>query len=281
MQPDTNNQSSSKLPLGRGVSPFGRVALELSIFFTAIMFLTRIPVPKNINHSSALLQKSARYFSWVGLLVGGIGCAAFFISQLIFSIDLAIAFSILATILITGAFHEDGFADSCDAFGGGWTKEKILTIMKDSRLGTYGVVGLIGILGFKFLLLQQLFSLISLQQFLCVIIAAHALSRLMAVSIMQQYQYVQDIDASKSKPLADRKLTPIELVVLLFGCLLPLLFLPPIFLLAIILMLVVRFFAGRYFYKWIGGYTGDCLGATQQVTELAFYMGIIIIQKIA
>jgi adenosylcobinamide-GDP ribazoletransferase len=275
MKQDINNQSSSKHPLGRGA-----FLNELSVFFTALMFLTRIPVPKNINHSSAMLQKSARYFSWVGLLVGGIGCLVFFLSQQLFSTTLSIGFSMLATILTTGAFHEDGFADSCDAFGGGWTKEKILTIMKDSRLGTYGVVGLIGILGFKFLLLQQLLALINLQQFLYVMLAAHAISRLMAVSVMQQYQYVQDIDASKSKPLADRKLTPVELVILLLGCLPPLLFLPPYFLLAIIMMIVVRFFAGRYFYKWIGGYTGDCLGATQQVTELAFYIGIIIILKI-
>ncbi len=274
MKQAINTQISSKRSFGVGML-YG----ELSIFFTALMFLTRIPVPKNINHSSVLLQKSARYFSWVGLLVGGIGCTAFFLSQLVFSTSFSIAFSILATILTTGAFHEDGFADSCDAFGGGWTKEKILTIMKDSRLGTYGVVGLIGILGFKFLLLQQLFSLINMQQFLCVMLAAHALSRLMAVSVMQQYQYVQDIDTSKSKPLADRKLTSIELVVLLLGCLPPLLFLPLSFLFAIVMMLVVRLFAGRYFYKWIGGYTGDCLGATQQVTELAFYVGIIIILK--
>ena len=274
MKQNINNQPSSKPPFGIGML-YG----ELSIFFTAIMFLTRIPVPKKINHSSAMLQKSARYFSWVGLLVGGIGCTAFFLSQLVFSTAFSIAFSILSTILTTGAFHEDGFADSCDAFGGGWTKEKILTIMKDSRLGTYGVVGLIGILGFKILLLQQLFSLINLQQFLCVMLAAHSLSRLMAVSVMQQYQYVQDIDTSKSKPLADRKLTDIELVILCLGCLPPLLFLPPFFLLAIVMMIVVRFFAGCYFYKWIGGYTGDCLGATQQVTELAFYTGIIIILK--
>ncbi|MBC7651786.1 MAG: adenosylcobinamide-GDP ribazoletransferase [Deinococcales bacterium] len=256
------------------------MSLELTIFFTALMFLTRIPVPKNINHSSALLQKSARYFTWVGLLVGGIGCLVFFLSQQLFSTALCIAFSMLATILATGAFHEDGFADSCDAFGGGWAKENILTIMKDSRLGTYGVVGLIGILGFKFLLLQQLLTLINFSQFFSVMLAAHALSRLMAVAIMQQYQYVQDKDNSKSKPLANRKLTPAELIILVLGCLPPLLFLPPIFSLAILLMLIVMFFAGHYFFKWIGGYTGDCLGATQQVTELAFYAGIIIILKI-
>ena len=128
---------------------------QLKLFFTALMFLTRIPVPRSIDHNSDMLQKSARYFSWVGMVVGGIAAIVWYACIHVLSPSLSIAFSMLASILATGAFHEDGFADCCDAFGGGWTKEKILTIMKDSRLGTYGVTGLIGILGFKFLLLTE------------------------------------------------------------------------------------------------------------------------------
>ncbi len=99
---------------------------QIQVFLTAVMFFTRIPVPKNIDHSRYMLQRSARYFSWVGILVGAIGAVIFFLAAKIFSPALSIAFSMLATILTTGAFHEDGFADCCDAFGGGWTKEKIL-----------------------------------------------------------------------------------------------------------------------------------------------------------
>lgn len=252
---------------------------EINIFLTALMFFTRIPVPKKIDHNQDLLQKSARYFSWVGLLVGAIGAMVFLILSKIFSPALSLAFSILSTILTTGSFHEDGFADCCDAFGGGWTKTKILAIMKDSRLGTYGVVGLIAILGFKFLLLIDIMGFQLPQKTSLFMIAAHSISRLMAVSIMQQYEYVQDPDTSKSKPLADRKLTIKELVIAITGSLITFIFLPAIFLIALIPVLVVRWYAGRYFKKWIGGYTGDCLGATQQICEIAFYISVLLLSK--
>lgn len=252
---------------------------DINIFLTALMFFTRIPVPKNIDHSQDMLQKSARYFSWVGILVGVIGAIVFLILNQVFSPPLSFAFSILATILTTGSFHEDGFADCCDAFGGGWTKAKILTIMKDSRLGTYGVVGLIAILGCKFLLLMELLRYQQPEKIALSIIAAHSISRLMAVSIMQQYEYVQDLDTSKSKPLADRKLTGKEIIIAIIGTLMTFIFLPTIFLIAWIPVIVVRWYAGRYFKKWIGGYTGDCLGATQQICEVAFYISILLISK--
>ncbi len=241
------------------------------------MFFTRIPVPKDLPYSTKTLQKSARYFSWIGILVGAVSAIVLFSFQFVFSSNLSIAFSMLSSILLTGAFHEDGFADSCDAFGGGYTKEKILTIMKDSRLGTYGVIGLIGVLGFKFLLLQQLFNTLSLHNILIVLIAAHATSRLMAVAVMQQYQYVQDIDASKSKPLANRKLTFVELSISILGALVVFCFLPFIFLLSFVSITIVTIFCGIFFKKWIGGYTGDCLGAVQQLTEITFYISCLLI----
>ncbi|OIR01306.1 cobalamin synthase [mine drainage metagenome] len=252
---------------------------QLNIFFTALMFFTRIPVPKNIDHSSDMLQKSARYFSWVGFVVGVIASGSLFLFHLLFSPALSVLFSMIISILITGAFHEDGFADVCDAFGGGWTKEKILLIMKDSRLGTYGVAGLIIILAAKFLLLLELLLNLNIIQCCSIYIAANSISRLMTVTIMQQYNYVADIDTSKSKPLANRKLTVTEMSIAVTGGLLPFLLLKPLFLLAIIPGIVARIFLGRYFNKWIGGYTGDCLGATQQVCEIFFYIGCILIWK--
>lgn len=251
---------------------------QLYYFFTALMFLTRIPVPKIINHSSDMLQKSARYFTWVGLLVGIISAGSFWLLHYIFSPALSIVFSMIVSILTTGAFHEDGFADVCDAFGGGWTKEKILLIMKDSRLGTYGVVGLISMLAVKCLLLIELFGYLNnIVLFIAIIITAHSVSRLAAVTMMQQYNYVADIDTSKSKPLADRKLTAIELCIAIAGAALPFIFIPYQFISAIVPVALARLYLGRYFNKWIGGYTGDCLGATQQVTEIFFYIGCLLI----
>src|SRR4028118_1536958 len=137
---------------------------ELRIFFTAMMFLTRLPVPKLTDHSSEYLEKSSKYFPLIGWIVGAISCGTFLAFYQFLSIEISLLASIIAGILTTGAFHEDGFADVCDAFGGGWTKEKILEIMKDSRLGTYGTVGLIAILSVKFFLLRDLIAIILLKE---------------------------------------------------------------------------------------------------------------------
>ncbi len=265
------------------------------LFQTALMFLTRIPVGL-LPYSQANLQASARYFSWVGILVGlmsGMVCIA---ANYLFSMPLSIAFSMMAGILLTGAFHEDGWADCCDAFGGGWNKEKILTIMKDSRLGTYGVVGLIGVLGIKYLLLLEISNHGNAILLGMVMVAAHSSSRFFAVSIMQQLPYVQDIDSSKSKPLANRKLTKLEMGVLVIGMAIPLIILSQlstvhdlpstahrlpstVYFLLLLPSFIFCIFAMRFFKKWIGGYTGDCLGATQQISELIFYLGLILLWK--
>ena len=129
---------------------------ELHIFFTCLMFYTRIPCPKNIDHNPDYLNKATRYFPFIGWIVGSISFLAFYIFAQFLSVEIAVIIAIIASILTTGAFHEDGFADVCDGFGGGWTKEKILEIMKDSRVGTYAVVGLILLLGLKFSLLNAL-----------------------------------------------------------------------------------------------------------------------------
>jgi adenosylcobinamide-GDP ribazoletransferase len=199
--------------------------------------------------------------------------------------------------LLTGAFHEDGFADVCDAFGGGWTKESILTIMKDSRLGTYGVVGIVLMLMAKFMLLQMLLPINALAmyneggkvfqsgaigsltsiQFALLLMAGHSVSRLAPVTIIQQYHYVTDIDASKSKPLASSQLPMAHLIVAVITALLPLVFLPHFVWLALMPVAVARIWLARYFNKWIGGYTGDCLGATQQVCEITFYAAVVAI----
>jgi len=252
---------------------------ELDIFLTALMFFTRIPVPRRINHGTELLQKSAKYFPWVGILVGAIAGAFYLLCMNLFSQSISVFISIVASILVTGAFHEDGFADICDGFGGGWTKEKILLIMKDSRLGTYGVIGIISILGFKFLILLELSSRLSDWSIFLLIVSAHSISRFAAVTLIQQYKYVINDDVSKSKPLANRKLLPSELLIALIGASLPVLFIEYKSLPALILVAISRLYLGYYFQKWIGGYTGDCLGATQQVCEVSFYLGILFIWK--
>lgn len=264
---------------------------EIRIFFTALMFLTRLPVPRFTDHSQEYLERAVKYFPLVGWIVGAISGFVFLVFNKFIGEDIALVASIIAGILATGAFHEDGFADVCDAFGGGWTKEKILVIMKDSRLGTFGVIGLIGILCSKFLLLRELpkftpnFNepstniLINYQYFLLTLIAGHAISRVMPVWVIRFYDYVTDPDGSKSKPIATNKPGFILLIIATVFALVPFVFMSWQFLLALIPLILVTYSLADYFKKWIGGYTGDCLGAIQQVTEITFYLGVIIVWR--
>src|SRR5271155_1493195 len=107
---------------------------EIKIFLTAVMFFTRIPCPSWVDHSPEYLRESARYLPLVGIIVGAIGAIVYIVSSVIFPHAIALLLSMLVTILVTGAFHEDGLADMCDGFGGGFTKESILRIMSDSRI---------------------------------------------------------------------------------------------------------------------------------------------------
>ena len=261
---------------------------EWKIFLTGLMFLTRLPVPKNIDHSEEYLQRSPKYFPLIGGIVAFISFAAFFIFHKYVAADVGLLALIISSILATGAFHEDGFADTCDAFGGGWTKEKILAIMKDSRLGTYGEAGLVLTLAAKFLLLKELINAFSFSStnewqlyfnFCMMLIAAHAVSRLMSVLVIQSYQYVTADDGSKSKPLASKKLSVGELNVAILSAMLPFIFLPHHFLISLVFIVPSTFLLANYFKKWIGGYTGDCLGAIQQVTEIIFYLSALLIWK--
>lgn len=214
----------------------------------------------------------------------------YYLSALLFTNEIAVILALIAGILTTGAFHEDGFADVCDGFGGGWTKEKILLIMKDSAIGAYGAIGLVLLFLLKFQSLIQLINNIQNTEFtICNLqftiflffVSAHSISRLFAISIVFTHQYSRDDASSKSKPIA-KSFTWKEVVGALFFGLLPLVVLSFFqwqLLLALVPVFIARFFLARYFQKWIDGYTGDCLGATQQVCEVVFYLSIIGIWK--
>jgi adenosylcobinamide-GDP ribazoletransferase len=246
---------------------------QLKIFFTSLMFFTRIPCPKWVEYSEEYLNKANMYFPLMGWIVGGFSAAIFWLSALLFPVSVSVIFSMIASILITGAFHEDGFADVCDGFGGGWTKMKILEIMKDSRVGSYGVIGMILMLGTKFAALYQLDAHI----IPAVLIAGHSLSRFASGTIIYTNSYVKENEDSKAKPVA-KKMTAGELIISVVFGLLPLVLLGNyLFAIAVIPVFLARWYLTHYFVKWIGGYTGDCLGAAQQVTEVVFYLFIGVI----
>lgn len=251
------------------------------------MFYTRIPCPKNITHHPDYLNKATRYFPFIGWIVGSISFIAYSLFTQFLSIETAVIFSIVISVLTTGAFHEDGFADVCDGFGGGWTKEKILLIMKDSAIGAYGAIGLVLLFLLKFRLLSE--SIVLFQHYdsfapfkiLLLFISAHSLSRLAAITIIFTRQYSREDASSKSKPIA-KQFTWKEVFGSFFFGLIPLIlfsYFDPKILLAVIPVFITRYFLARYFQKWIDGYTGDCLGATQQVCEVIFYLSILFLWK--
>jgi adenosylcobinamide-GDP ribazoletransferase len=246
---------------------------ELQYFFGALRFFTRLPVPSWVGHSQDALNHAARYFPLVGILVGASGALAFELTALVLPVTLAIVFSIAATLLVTGAFHEDGLSDAVDGFGGGWSKAQILAIMKDSRIGSYGAIAVALMLLAKFCALLELPD----DWIAPAIVAAHAASRFCSTTLIFALDYVRDDDTSRAKPLAQRMGAGSLAVSAMFG-LAPLALLPwQAALAGLALAVLTTWFAARYFVRRIGGYTGDCLGAVQQGTELAMYIGMLVI----
>lgn len=250
------------------------------LFFTALMFYTRLPVPKGIDHSEDVLNRATMLLPLIGWLVGGIGVGTYWVGSILFPPELAVLLSMIATVWVTGAFHEDGFADVCDGFGGGWSKAQILTIMKDSRLGTYGAVGLGLLLAVKFFALMKLlpgepFGLKVVLKY----ISAHGLSRWLAITVIAALPYAREDEQTKAKPVAKGMTGSALTVSTLFGlaptavlCWLSGLWIYALFLLPLWL---VRWRLMGFFRKWLGGYTGDCLGATQQLTEVVTYLSYV------
>lgn len=248
---------------------------QLELFFTALGYFTRLPIPSWVPYSADRLNHAARYFPLIGWVVGAAGAAVFWFARQWLPSSLSVILAMAATIRLTGAFHEDGWADACDGLGGGWKKMQVLEIMKDSRIGTYGTVGLV------LLLLAKAAALVEIAAHgvpiaIIAMIVAHALSRFASTSLIHTLPYVREDDSSKSRPLA-KKLSQFELLIAAAGGLLPLFLLQPIEALgACVAVAIVTFWAARLFVRRLGGYTGDCLGAVQQIAELATYLGILI-----
>ncbi len=246
---------------------------ELELFFNALRFFTRLPVPAWVGWSTELMNTSARWFPAVGWLVGAVGATVLWATGQLLPAALAVVLSTAATIRLTGAFHEDGWGDVCDGFGGGWSREQILNIMKDSRIGAYGAIGIVLMLAAKFAALSSL----PLTEAAIALLVAHPLSRLCATALIYTMAYARDEDpdgVSRAKPLAVKLSGNGMLWASLCG-LAPLVLLAPVQIGCVLGMaLLVTVLAARHFRRRIGGYTGDCLGAVQQLAELAVYVAL-------
>ena len=262
---------------------------EIHIFFTALMFYTRIPIPKGIQFKKEYSKASIKYLPLIGLLVGALSALILNLSLLVLPVSIAVIISMITGLLLTGGFHEDGLADTVDGFGGGWNKEKILLIMKDSTIGAYGAIALVMALLLKYQLLVALVDLsiangINTPYFmLFVLLSGHSLSRVLAISVMITHSYARiNDDSSKLKSITTDILkwtSPAFILSSVFALFPLFLFQSPYVFLLLIPIYLVRVLLTRFFNKWINGYTGDCLGSIQQICEIIFYLSILILWK--
>ncbi len=241
---------------------------EFRIFLTALMFYTRFPVREIKGWLETMLNQSTRYFPLIGILVGTVTAFSFFAASQIFPVSLALVLAMAASVLFTGAFHEDGFADFCDGFGGGQTKERILEIMKDSRIGTYGTIGLMLMLGTKYASLVQ----IDEARIPIILIAGNAFSRVFPVLLIYTADYARLDATSKTKPIGKADSVFSLIFALATGSSLLAFLQWQEIIIAVVLLSLVFLLYRMYIIKKLEGYTGDVLGALQQISEVLFYL---------
>jgi len=266
------------------------VRRQAELFVVAVQFLTRLPVPALPGYQAQWLSSSARYFPVVGVLVGMVNVVVWWLAARVFTPAVSVGVMLAMSLLVTGAFHEDGFADACDGFGGGYTRERVLDIMKDSRIGAYGAIGIVMMLGLKW-------STLTAMPAACLplmVVSAHMVSRWCATALIWRLPYVRVEADAKAKPFAHGQGGADWLLSGALGAVAVCAFalcavaalggpLPVHDALAgalpfracaaaVLTAAVITLLAGAYIRQRIGGYTGDCLGAVQQLSELGFLM---------
>ncbi|MGJ7521022.1 adenosylcobinamide-GDP ribazoletransferase [Variovorax sp. LT1P1] len=249
-------------------------------FLLALQFFTRIPVTGRlaqwVGYSPAMLRAAAAHFPAVGWVVGAIGALALAGALALWPPLVAAVLCTVVTVLVTGAFHEDGLADVVDGLGGASTRERALEIMKDSRIGAFGAIAVVLAMGLKFALLATLAGQGAFVA-CAALLAAHVLSRLAPLAVMRASRYVGG-EGGKAKPMADAVSGGAVVVAVLWS-------LPAAALLimsggavngvaALLAAALVAVFMVRLLRRRLGGFTGDGLGATQQLSELAIYLAM-------
>ncbi|MDO9313851.1 MAG: adenosylcobinamide-GDP ribazoletransferase [Burkholderiaceae bacterium] len=247
-----------------------RFVHEVRLFFIALQFFTRVPIPRWVGFEPDWLHQSARHFPAIGLLVGAFGALVLWSASRVLPLPVAVLLSMAATMLATGGFHEDGWADTCDGLGGAVTRERALEIMKDSRIGAYGAMGLVTMLAMKAATLSSL----PVDWACGALLLGHTASRAASTALIHFLPYAGDVEHAKAKPLAQR-LSTASLIVAC-GWVLPVaiplalnqsLWVVPV-IGSVMFAALGAGWCARWFRKRLGGVTGDTLGAAQQLTEL-------------
>lgn len=266
-----------------------RLACEWRLFLVAVQFLTRCPVPSFPDFDVRWLSQSLRYFPVVGVVIAIVQWLVWLMLASVLPHAVAIVWVMGIGLLMTGGFHEDGWADVCDGFGGAYERERVLTIMKDSRVGAFGAMGLVWMLLAKWSTLSFMGQPAVL---LLALVFAHALSRLWAIALIVKLEHVGDAAHSKSKPLGNQmsaaqwRVASLLAMTLCLGTALAAVLLPGNFqgrwmvvgltlCLSLLTGWLISAACGAWFRRRIGGYTGDCLGATQQLVEVGIYAVVL------
>ena len=237
----------------------------------AFIFFTRLPFWRLKEVPSECFKHVVPYWPWVGWLTGGLMAMVLGLGSQVMPVSLAWILAIVTRLLVTGVLHEDGLADFFDGFGGGTTRERTLTIMKDSHIGTYGVIGLI----VYFLLMLELRHL-PVPVLCTLVVCGDCWGKLCASQLINFLPYARKEEDSKAKVIYNR-MSGKELFFCIAGGVLPLLLLPSSLWLALIAPCLVLAFLIRMMKRRLQGYTGDCCGATFLMCEMAFYLSALIL----
>ncbi len=253
-------------------------------FVAAFTFLTRLPVGAFAAHDATDLPLSIVYFPIVGLVIGLLGGFAYVAAHALWPSPVAIVLSMATTVLATGAFHEDALADSFDGFGGGWSREQVLAIMKDSRVGSYALVGVALTLAVKASALWTLATISAplgwtTNEFVVrALVAGHVLGRWSSIPLIWRLPYVRVSQegerASAGKPFIDGVTMGRVAMATLITVLVVSIALGWRGLTAGGVALLVTALGGAYFVRRIGGITGDALGAANQLVEVCVYLAL-------
>ena len=245
---------------------------ELRTFALAVQFLTRLPVPAANAYSPERLAAAVRYYPLVGALIGGLCAAVFWLAHLWLPQTVSVLVAVATGLAATGAFHEDGLADTFDGLGATGDRNRALEIMRDSRLGTFGAVALAVALGLKVAALTNLAP----TAVVAALVAGHGLSRLSSVVALETGTYVRE--AGAATPVTARMGPAGWFAVLLAGIALAaglVWMLSPLATALAFGGLAAGHVLMRLWYeRRLGGYTGDTLGAVQQSSEIGLYLGL-------
>ena len=241
----------------------------------AFIFFTRLPFWRIAEVPGEYFKNVVSCWPLVGWLTAGLSVLVLYAASMLLPDSIALLLAIATRLLVTGCLHEDGLADFFDGFGGGTDKERILAIMKDSHIGSYGVIGLL----FYFALYYMLLNNLPIAG--AVMLTGDPFCKGVAGMIINRLPYARNAQEAKNKTVYSR-MNRKEYILCIATALIPLIWLPEnIYLWALLFPIVTWYLLTSFMKKKIGGYTGDCCGATFLLCELSFYLGIVIINHIS